>query len=275
MIDRMIQMITSKRKGDRGHIFCYHSVSSLTDTMVPSTNVDTGEFIENLELLRFYGANFVSGIQLADYYYRNTPFPPCSVLITFDDGFKNYITEILPILEDFQIPSILFVTTDYIDTEIPYSFVSWKRNKRFSQNYLNRCHSEFKSLTSHDILELNKNPLVEIGAHSCSHPYLTRITQQLALSEILESKIRLESILGIPIIYFAYPHGDYSKQIVDFVSKNFKLGFSINRGTINFRSNPHKLCRVSIKEKTSKNQIRKTFLGFNDFIRFFDPLRAK
>ena len=46
-----------------------------------------------------------------------------------------------------------------------------------------------------------------IGAHTCSHPILSRLADPLALREIRDSKHRLETELGVEVPLFAYPNG--------------------------------------------------------------------
>jgi peptidoglycan/xylan/chitin deacetylase (PgdA/CDA1 family) len=50
---------------------------------------------------------------------------------------------------------------------------------------------------------------IEIGAHTVSHPILTRLPDARARHEIAESKRQLEDILGAPVRYFAYPNGKH------------------------------------------------------------------
>ncbi|MDY6829441.1 MAG: polysaccharide deacetylase family protein [Pseudomonadota bacterium] len=47
-----------------------------------------------------------------------------SLLITFDDGWKDFLEVALPILEDYDVPCILFVTTEFISgTSIPFEMI--------------------------------------------------------------------------------------------------------------------------------------------------------
>jgi peptidoglycan/xylan/chitin deacetylase (PgdA/CDA1 family) len=55
---------------------------------------------------------------------------------------------------------------------------------------------------------LSGAPDVTIGAHTLTHPMLAKHDTEFARKEIVESKARLESELGIPIRNFAYPVGD-------------------------------------------------------------------
>lgn len=59
---------------------------------------------------------------------------------------------------------------------------------------------------------------MNIGAHTVSHPILTRLSPQAARAEMADSKAQLESVLGREIELFAYPNGvpgqDYSTEHV-------------------------------------------------------------
>lgn len=51
-----------------------------------------------------------------------------------------------------------------------------------------------------------------IGAHTCSHPNLAYVSEDVAKHEIAGSKKRLEEELGEPIEHFSYPHPALNPQ---------------------------------------------------------------
>lgn len=57
---------------------------------------------------------------------------------------------------------------------------------------------------------------MDVGAHTVTHPILTRLSPGDAQREMFEGKVQLESILGAPIQLFAYPNGvpqqDYAAE---------------------------------------------------------------
>src|SRR5262249_7277637 len=59
---------------------------------------------------------------------------------------------------------------------------------------------------------------IKIGAHTMTHPILTRVDAQTALREMTDSRRRLEEITGAPVRSFAYPNGrphqDYDRSHV-------------------------------------------------------------
>lgn len=64
--------------------------------------------------------------------------------------------------------------------------------------------------------ELKKLPCdtVNIGSHCISHPKLTLLEMEQAKTELLESKKRLEAILGKDITLLSFPFNDYNEQII-------------------------------------------------------------
>ena len=64
----------------------------------------------------------------------------------------------------------------------------------------------------------------EIGAHTISHPQLTRISFQEAVREIKDSKEYLENLLGKEIKMFCYPYGEFNEEVKGLVGAAGFLG---------------------------------------------------
>jgi peptidoglycan/xylan/chitin deacetylase (PgdA/CDA1 family) len=91
---------------------------------------------------------------------------------------------------------------------------------------------------------------MEIGAHTVSHPILTRLSAAEATKEILGSRIALEKLLGIPVQAFAYPNGhpeeDYSAAHVAMVREaGFDYAVSTGRGPFTASSDRHQIPRIA------------------------------
>lgn len=65
-------------------------------------------------------------------------------------------------------------------------------------------------MTFEELRTLSRDPLVTIGAHTLSHPRLSKLPADAARSEIVSSKTRLETELSGEIRHLAYPVGDAS-----------------------------------------------------------------
>jgi len=82
--------------------------------------------------------------------------------------------------------------------------------------------STHRTLSVDELISLAKGGLVDIGAHTVTHPVLSALPLAAQQAEIEGSKGRLEEILGCPVTNFAYPYGlrsDYSAETVTAVEQ--------------------------------------------------------
>jgi peptidoglycan/xylan/chitin deacetylase (PgdA/CDA1 family) len=72
------------------------------------------------------------------------------------------------------------------------------------------ARSTHRLLVPDEIHKLAEGGLVEIGAHTVTHPFLSAHSIAVQRDEIQQSKVYLENLLSRPVSGFAYPHGDYT-----------------------------------------------------------------
>jgi peptidoglycan/xylan/chitin deacetylase (PgdA/CDA1 family) len=81
---------------------------------------------------------------------------------------------------------------------------------------------DHQTMTEEELRRLTADGLISVGAHTVNHPVLSALKPADQMSEIMESRIRLEQILARPVTTFAYPYGrvqDYFRQTVMLVRK--------------------------------------------------------
>jgi peptidoglycan/xylan/chitin deacetylase (PgdA/CDA1 family) len=71
-----------------------------------------------------------------------------------------------------------------------------------------------RCLTPEELHELTTGGLVDVGAHTVTHPALSGLTTAAQRMEIQQSKMHLETLLGQPVMSFSYPNGSASPQAV-------------------------------------------------------------
>jgi len=115
-----------------------------------------------------------------------------------------------------------------------------------------RGRSSHRALTAAEVRQLAATGLVEIGAHTVSHPVLAALTHTEQHAEITEAKAALEAIVGKPVESFAYPYGtksDYTKESVAAVrNAGFRLACSNFDGLVWPGTNVHELPRILIRD---------------------------
>jgi peptidoglycan/xylan/chitin deacetylase (PgdA/CDA1 family) len=120
--------------------------------------------------------------------------------VTFDDAFVNVVENALPELARRNLHCTIFVPAAVIGQN-----PGWAMESDGDQNEL---------VVDRDVLRALPGPLVAIGAHSMTHPFLTRIGADKARWEIAGSKAVLEEIIGKDVTLFAFPYGDHDGTIL-------------------------------------------------------------
>ena len=124
--------------------------------------------------------------------------PERPVLLTFDDGFADFYTEALPLLQQYSFVATLYVTTAFINGTSRWLH----REKETARRMLTWDQST--EVSAHGI---------ECGAHSHSHRQLDTLPHTEAQDEIVESKRLLEHHLGREVASFAYPFGYHTAAL--------------------------------------------------------------
>ena len=91
---------------------------------------------------------------------------------------------------------------------------------------------------------------MSVGAHSVTHPILTRLSDDAARHEIHESKHRLEAVIRARVRTFAYPNGrperDYQRKHVEMVrSAGFEAAVSTAWGSTTSEGDPFQIPRIA------------------------------
>lgn len=227
-------------------ILTYHGIE-LSPTN--SYNVSLSNFEKQIKfIIKRY--NVISLSQYLNNLENRIPFPCDTIIITIDDGFRNFYEYVYPILKRFQIPATCFIITSKVGN--------------LTGNYMN--WDELK--------EIAKDGLITIGAHSVTHKSLPTLNDVNLQHEIRDSKHMIENNLGIPVIYFSYPYGtlrDFDDRCERYIKKNgYRLAFTSISGCNSLDVNPFELRRSKIEWGDGLPTFEKMLVGALDIWFFID-----
>lgn len=232
---------------------------------------------------------------------KDRQLPKRAVVLTFDDGYADNFLKAKPLLERYNTPATMFVSTGSLDTNREFwwdelenlvlmtpsfpeglqltirgnthhwammdchsSSFSLNENGTKSQQQFRhevykalhqllrpitqaerdvamnqlwsqmkrkgRPRSSYRALTSEEVRRLSDPKIVEIGAHTVTHPMLPLQDFSTQQWEMKESRRKLEEIVGQPVTSFAYPYGKLNQTSVQIAKE---LGFESACSTIN------------------------------------------
>jgi peptidoglycan/xylan/chitin deacetylase (PgdA/CDA1 family) len=167
---------------------------------------------------------------------------PRTLLITFDDGYRNFIEHALPLLTEFGFKATLFVPVDFVGKR-----PLWLERDRA----LTRPLLDMVGMSVRDRRELEistdamlRDPLMgwaelrelvdagfDIQSHSSAHHFLTLLPPAQVDDDLVRSRKVLEDRLGHAVTAIAYPYGASSPDIAAAARKaGFALGFVSDHG---------------------------------------------
>jgi peptidoglycan/xylan/chitin deacetylase (PgdA/CDA1 family) len=174
----------------RARILLFHRVNDMSRD--PLTT-DTVSFAEALATLRkYYRARSTSW--LVERLKKGEPIPPDTVVIHFDDCYRDVYENAVPLLEAVGFPAAFFVSSGYIDTDRVFPHDAYSP---FS----------FENLRAKEVKDLAVKGF-EIGGHTVGHADLGSIQLAEAEDEVLKSREDLQAITGLPVRYFSFPFGN-------------------------------------------------------------------
>jgi peptidoglycan/xylan/chitin deacetylase (PgdA/CDA1 family) len=121
-----------------------------------------------------------------------------SVFISFDDNYRAWY-EALPLFDSLDVRATFYVNTCAVrERDDPTEIEAYFDRLGYTGPRI--------PLSAAELVELDDAGHT-IGTHTHSHHRLTSIPYDDALADIMTGKQDLESILGKPVVHFAYPYG--------------------------------------------------------------------
>ncbi|MBA4313284.1 MAG: polysaccharide deacetylase [Chlorobiaceae bacterium] len=177
-----------------------------------SISLPVESFRSQIKFLERWGFTPITFEDYQLYLEGELNLPKKPIILTFDDGYEDIYKYVYPIMKEYGMKGVLFITADRkVKTSV------WDAHFGIPQLPL---------LNNQQIIELHAAGF-EIGSHSISHPQLPHIPREKAWEEISRSRMILEILLNNPVKTFAYPYGltnDTIKHMTIDAGYNFGCG---------------------------------------------------
>lgn len=154
-----------------------------TDRVGFSLSTPPPMFRAQMQYLADHGFHVISFHQAVLAIKNHSGLPAHPVVLTFDDGYADFFTTAIPILQSHGFTATNFVISGHM---------GWGGYMTPSQ------------VVAADGMGFT------IGAHTVDHVALAAQSPARAAWEIRQSKLTLEGLLGHPVLDFAYPYGSFN-----------------------------------------------------------------
>jgi peptidoglycan/xylan/chitin deacetylase (PgdA/CDA1 family) len=155
------------------------------------------------------------------------------VSLTFDDGYVNVLRHGVEPLRQNGFKAIQFLVADLLgkcnEWDVPLG--------EAAEPMMDAAQVREWLAAGHDI-----------GSHTLSHPYLTRLSRREAAEEISASRKKLEDLFGRRIQHFCYPYGDWNEEIRDLVqAAGYETACTTDAGVNTPKESPFALKRFTAR----------------------------
>jgi peptidoglycan/xylan/chitin deacetylase (PgdA/CDA1 family) len=205
-----------------------------------------------MEYLRQNDYQVLSLSEVVQHLLSCTPFPPKSLAITLDDGFRDNYDQAFSILEQNEFTATIFLVTSYIDTDrLPT---------------LTRTDYVPTPLTWDQVKEMYEHG-IEFGSHTLTHPMLSQVPLDQVRREVAESKRVIEDRLGTEVRFFCYPRGDFSAAVQQVVQEEgYQAACTIVPGVNDWKTDLFTLRRTYVSRHDTVSEFAKKIAGAYDFL---------
>jgi len=173
-------------------ILMYHYVSELppdADGLRRNLTVEPAHFEAQLQYLKQAGYETVLLQDLYDALSLGKPLPEKPIVLTFDDGYKDHYTNVLPLLQKYDYVAEFFVlaTPAHFEAE---AYMTW---------------TEMRALAEAGM---------SVQGHGRDHYDLRNRSYDFLVFQILGIKEAVEAHTGQPVTFFCYPSGKYDRDVI-------------------------------------------------------------
>ena len=254
----------------------YHSISHFPpERNIPYDNVPPRLFKAHMRILKQENFHIIRLSQLISLMHNNEPIPPKTIVVTFDDGYKNNVLNAFPILQQEGYNATFFLIAGAIGTHQPFRHTLWDAASR---DYHRKDPDSRNPMNWDDARELAAGGN-DIGSHGVTHRSLGRLTCEESSVEILQSKKMIENAANTHVRCFSYPfgscvYGDFnasSEQLI--ATAGYKCACTTEIGPVTKNDNLYQLNRIPVREKDTWFFFKQKLMGTYDWVnmgkRFF------
>jgi peptidoglycan/xylan/chitin deacetylase (PgdA/CDA1 family) len=171
--------------------------------------------------------------------------------LTFDDGYKDFLTAAVPVMEKFHFTATVFAVAGMLGRENDWAHTYNPRPR-------------LKLLTAEELRAVAERGM-EVGSHSMTHPKLPALAVEQLEKEIRESLQVLSEILGEAVEGFCYPYGSLNSAALRSVSLA-GYGYACAWST-HIESSVYELPRIPVSERDARSRFAAKLLVYSHYSR--------
>lgn len=189
------------------------------------------------------GYTFVSLDDVIAYLYDGAKLPKGAVWLSFDDGYRDLLTDVLPLVIERNIPVTLFLASGLVEGNGWFPWEAYRDAGGIRER---------DAMTVSDVRRLAQYSQVTFGSHTVNHLVTADLNGHQTAHELRESKRQLERWTGKPVVCFAYPEGVAGgREEIHLRSLGYRIAATTENAFLVRTSDVYRLPRFSVADDIS------------------------
>lgn len=221
-------------------VIMYHRfIEQESEKGVHGTWLPVAMFEKHLKLMKWLGYETLTFRDLADKgFIHRLQYGKKYLMITVDDGYRDNLTRMLPLLEKYGYKAVVYIVTG-------------EDHNRWDVEHRTHPDTPVALMSGDEIKALVASGHVEVGGHTLTHPRLSTLAPAQQEYEIRTNKERLEQLLGHSLLSFAYPYGDLNESAKAQADvAGYRYAVATNSGPRAMHQDPLQIRRIAIFPRT-------------------------
>jgi peptidoglycan/xylan/chitin deacetylase (PgdA/CDA1 family) len=188
-------------------------------------------FARQMTALRRAGYRTIHLSEWAGAMTRQEPLLGKPIILTFDDGYRDFLTEAMPVLHSHGFSATLFLVAERIGGTADWDAV----------------YGEAARLLSWQQARELQEAGIELGCHSCVHRPMTSMSLWDLVEDTVRARAVLEEGLAAPVPTLAYPYGaenEFVRRVVE--DLGFQAAVTCDPWLSWFEGDPLRLPRIEV-----------------------------
>jgi peptidoglycan/xylan/chitin deacetylase (PgdA/CDA1 family)/GT2 family glycosyltransferase/protein-L-isoaspartate O-methyltransferase len=231
--------VQARERVERVPILLYHRIADDGPTELARYRTTPGAFRAQMRWLRQQGYHAVTSADLVRHLASGEPWRGRPVMLSFDDGYRDFHDAAFPILREHDFAAEVFLVTDLIGCS-----ADWDTG-----------HGSPAPLMGWPQIQALAAEGVRFGSHMASHSHMLTLRSSDILREAAGSCALIERALGTSCTSIAAPFGEASDRFLRIARRcGYRLGVTTESGFAQLGSDPLRLPRLEVAGDWSLDQ---------------------
>ncbi|MBV8215146.1 MAG: polysaccharide deacetylase family protein [Verrucomicrobia bacterium] len=221
-------------------ILMYHRIATDGPPGLKRWRVTPELFDAHMETLHRAGYQTIAFAEWADALAERHPVQGKRVLLTFDDGYSDFLSAAIPPLRRHDFSATVFLVAERIGQT-----ALWDAD-----------YGDCAPLMSWEEIKSLHETGIEFGAHSCIRKKMTEMESTELAEDTRRTRAILEEGLGVPVPTLAYPYGEQNEAVRRAVGEaGTKAAVTIESGISKLGDDLLRLPRIEIADGCTPEQL--------------------